>query len=99
MHDFLWNSISGSSSYFKRQSGTLIFSDTTLDSSAMMVRVKGSSIIACMDSGMSASGTSSDSKMNGKYFHKLIFVQLLKIFPPFYQMSIISFTATCVALQ
>jgi hypothetical protein len=84
MHDFLRNSISGRSSYFKRQSGKLIFADTTFDSSAMMVRVKGSSIIACMNSGMSASGTSRDPKIYGNYFHKLIFVQLLKIFPPFY---------------
>jgi hypothetical protein len=32
-------------------------------------------------------------------FHKLIFVQLLDIFPPFYEMLIINFTATCVAVQ
>jgi hypothetical protein len=64
----------------------------------MMARVKGSSIIACMNSGMSASGKSHDSKIYGNYFHKLIFIQLLKIFPPFYEMPI-SFTATCVAVQ
>jgi hypothetical protein len=65
----------------------------------MMVRVKGSSIIACKNSGMSACGTSRDSKIYGNYFHKLIFVQLLKIFPPFYEIPIINFAATCMAVQ
>jgi len=32
-------------------------------------------------------------------FLKLILVQLLKIFPHFYEMPIIIFTATCVAVQ
>jgi hypothetical protein len=58
-------------------------SDTTLDISAMMVTVKGSSILACMNSGMSAFGTSRYSKIYGNYLHKIIFVQLLKILPPF----------------
>jgi len=48
-----------------------------------MVRVKGSSIIACMNSEKSASGITCDSKIYGNYFHKLIFVQLIKIFSPF----------------
>jgi hypothetical protein len=99
MHAFQQNSFSGKSSSFKRQSGALIFSDNTLDSSARMVRVKGSSIIACMNRGMSVSGISRDSKIYGNYFHKLIFAQVLTIFPPFYEMPIINFTATCVAVQ
>jgi hypothetical protein len=64
-----------------------------------MVRVKGSSIIACKNSGMSASGISRDSKIYDNYFHKVIFIQLLKIFLPFYEMPIINFTATCMAVQ